>query len=138
MVLAARLDRPHQQLSIEVATAIGWAGSSSRVPLYLIFRRPGAVGTRHAVAVGQMLSSALLIHLSGGRLEMHFHIFGSLAFLAFYRDWRVLATASVVVAADQVLRGLYWPQSIFGAMAGVGTRGAGSNTPPGSCSRMCS
>jgi hypothetical protein len=27
-------------------------------------------------------------------------VFGSLAFLAFYRDWRVLVTASAVVAAD--------------------------------------
>ena len=37
-----------------------------------------------------MLMSALLIHLTGGRIETHFHVFGSLAILAFYRDWRVL------------------------------------------------
>jgi len=36
--------------------------------------------------------SALLIHLSGGRIETHFHVFGSLAFLAFYLDWPVLIT----------------------------------------------
>ena len=47
----------------------------------------------------QSLMSALLIHLSGGRIETHFHIFGSLAFLACYRDWRVLVAASAVVAA---------------------------------------
>ena len=46
-----------------------------------------------------MLMGALLIHLSGGRIETHFHVFGSLAFLALYRDWRVLVTASAVVAA---------------------------------------
>ena len=40
-----------------------------------------------------MLTSALLIHLTGGRIETHFHVFGSLAFLAFYRDWRVLVPA---------------------------------------------
>ena len=51
------------------------------------------------IAVGQTLTSALLIHLTGGRIETHFHVFGSLAFLAFYRDWRVLVTASAVVAA---------------------------------------
>jgi len=60
--------------------------------------------------------SALLIHLSGGRIENHFHIFGSLAFLAFYRDWRVLITASAVTAADHFIRGIYWPQSIFGVL----------------------
>jgi len=42
------------------------------------------------------LTSALLIHLSGGRIETHFHIFGSLAFLSFYRDWRVLITATAI------------------------------------------
>ena len=40
--------------------------------------------------------SALLIHLSGGRIETHFHIFGSLAFLAFYRDCRRVGIVSGV------------------------------------------
>jgi len=62
-----------------------------------------------------MLMGALLIHLTGGRIETHFHVFGSLAFLAFYRDWRVLITASAVVAADHYLRGLLWPRSAYGA-----------------------
>ncbi len=86
-------------LSIELATAIGLGGIITAAPIFLIFRKPGAMLTRHAVAAGLTLSSSLLIHLSGGRLEMHFHIFGLLAFLAFYRDWRVLATASLLVAA---------------------------------------
>src|SRR5207253_9082068 len=66
------------------------------------------------VAAGQMLMSALLIHITGGRIETHFHVFGSLAFLAFYRDWRVLITASVIVAADHFLRGLLYPESVYG------------------------
>ena len=43
-------------------------------------------------------------------------MFGSLAFLAFYRDWRVLVTATLVVAVDHILRGLFWPQSVFGVL----------------------
>src|SRR5262249_59891360 len=35
-------------------------------------------------------------------------------FIAFYRDWRVLPTATVVVAADHLLRGLLWPESVYG------------------------
>jgi hypothetical protein len=58
--------------------------------------------------------SALLIHLSGGRIETHFHVFGSLAILAFYLDWSVLLTATVVVAADHLVRGLVWPESVYG------------------------
>jgi two-component system sensor histidine kinase/response regulator len=64
----------------------------------------------------------LLIHLSGGRIETHFHIFGSLAFLAFYRDAWVLGTATAVVIADHLLRGLFIPQSIYGVAAAGGWR----------------
>ena len=62
--------------------------------------------TRYIVAVVQMLWSALLIHLCGGRIETHFHIFASLAILSLYRDWRVLTLATVVVAADHFIRGV--------------------------------
>jgi PAS domain S-box-containing protein len=37
--------------------------------------------------------------------------------LAFYRDWRVLVTGSVVVGLDHVLRSLFWPESLFGIQA---------------------
>ncbi len=106
-------------LEVEIATAVGLGGLIIALPLFLIHRRPEAPYTRHIVASAQMLFSGLLIHLTGGRIETHFHIFGSLAFLAFYRDWRVLVTASCVVAADQFLRGMYWPQSVFGMTMGV-------------------
>jgi len=97
-----------------VWAAIFLGGVICSFPLLLIWKWPGHSLTRHAVAVAQLSTSALFIHLSGGRIEAHFHIFGSLAFLAFYRDWRVLVTGSVVVVADHLLRGLFWPESIFG------------------------
>ena len=61
-----------------------------------------------------MLWSALLIHLSGGRIETHFHVFGSLGILAGYRDWPVLLTATVVVAVEHFIRGVVWPESVYG------------------------
>jgi signal transduction histidine kinase/DNA-binding response OmpR family regulator len=64
-----------------------------------------------------MLMSALLIHLTGGRIETHFHVFGSLAFLAFYRDWKVLIPATAVVGVDHLFRGVYFPRSVFGVVA---------------------
>jgi len=116
-------------------TPLAWAGTTSTthphvwgavflglliisLPVALGVFRPGQLWTRHAIAVGQMLCSSLLIHLSGGRIETHFHVFGSLAFLAFYRDWRVIITATVVTAADHVLRGALWPESAFGTAVG--------------------
>ncbi len=92
------------------------------LPVALAVFYPGRLLTRHAIASAQMLSGALLIHLTGGRIETHFHVFGSLAFLAFYRDWRVLLTATVVVAGDHFLRGLFWPQSVFGVTSDGGWR----------------
>ena len=83
-------------------------------PLFLILKNPGAAITRHLVAACQMLHSGLLIHLTGGRIETHFHVFGSLAFLSFYRDAGVLYTASTVTAVDHFVRGYLLPQSIFG------------------------
>jgi signal transduction histidine kinase/CheY-like chemotaxis protein len=59
--------------------------------------------------------SGLLIQLTGGRIETHFHIFGSLAFLAFYKDAYVFLPATLLVAADQFIRGSYYPESVFGS-----------------------
>jgi two-component system sensor histidine kinase/response regulator len=106
------------QIHIHVWTAVILGGLVICLPIWMAIRRPGWWLTRHIIAAGQMLSSALLIHLSGGRIETHFHVFGSLAFLAFYRDWRVLITATVVVALDHILRGLFWPQSVYGVLLG--------------------
>ena len=101
-------------IHLHVFLAIFLGGALSLFPMLLAWRRPGWVVTRHVIALSQMLWSALLIHLSGGRIETHFHVFGSLAFLAFYLDWRVLGTASAVVVADHFLRGLLWPESVYG------------------------
>ncbi len=95
--------------------AVLFGGVISLTPALLAWISPGQRFTRHLIAAGQMLTSSLLIHLTGGRIETHFHIFGSLAFLAFYLDWAVLLTASAVVTADHLMRGIFWPASIFGA-----------------------
>ncbi|WP_165246451.1 response regulator [Paludisphaera soli] len=100
-----------------VWAAVGLGGAVVSLPTMLAIAFPGRVSTRHAVAAGQMLVGSLLIHLSGGRIETHFHIFGSLALLAFYRDWTVLVTASALALADHLLRGMFWPSSIYGVLA---------------------
>jgi two-component system, sensor histidine kinase and response regulator len=103
-------------LHLHVLAAIFLGSAIAAFPILLVFLRPGQAITRQVVAAAQMLASVLLIDLTGGRIETHFHIFGSLAFLAFYRDWRVLVTATIVVALDHFLRGTYWPQTVFGTI----------------------
>ena len=97
-----------------VQTAVLLGGLISGFPILLALTKSGAAPTRHVIALGQMMMSALLIHLTGGRIETHFHVFGSLVFLAFYRDWRVLVTATVTVSLDHFLRGYFLPRSVFG------------------------
>jgi len=104
------------QIHWHVWAAIFLGGAITAFPVFLAWKQPGRPLTRHTIAVAQMLWSALLIHLTGGRIETHFHVFGSLAFLAFYRDWRVLLTATIVVAVDHFARGMFWPQSVFGVI----------------------
>jgi hypothetical protein len=101
-------------LHMHVWVAILGGAGITILPVLLAFFRPGTRLTRHVLAASQMLSSALLIHLTGGRIETHFHVFGSLAFVAFYLDWQVIITATIVVAADHFLRGIYWPESVYG------------------------
>ena len=61
-----------------------------------------------------MTIGALLTHLCGGRIETSFPIFGSFALLGFYRDWRVLVTASAVAVADHWLLGLVRTREVGG------------------------
>jgi signal transduction histidine kinase/ActR/RegA family two-component response regulator len=100
-----------------VLIAIFLGGIVAAPPLWLIRHRCGSTESRQAVAIGQSLISALFIHLTGGRIESHFHIFGSLACLSFYRDWRVLVTATIVTGVDHAARGVSWPTTVFGVAA---------------------
>ncbi|MDX6501468.1 MAG: hypothetical protein QOG23_4728 [Blastocatellia bacterium] len=107
------------RIHLHIWAALLLGGAISSLPILLAILRPGRASTRYTIAVGQMLTGALLIHLTGGRIETHFHVFGSLAFLSFYRDWRVLVPATIVVAADHFLRGIFWPQSVYGVLSGT-------------------
>jgi two-component system sensor histidine kinase/response regulator len=119
---------PHQwagvirETHVHVLAALALGAVIVTFPVLLVVLRPGTAITRHVVGAGQMLMGILLIHLSGGRIETHFHVFGSLALLAFYRDWRILVSASLIVCVDHFLRGLYWPQSVYGVPSAAGWR----------------
>ena len=82
------------------AVAIG--GSVCAITLWLARTRAGAFETRIAIAIGFMAYSALMIHQSHGWIELHFHIFGGLAFMLIYRDWRVPVVAAVLVGVHHL------------------------------------
>ncbi|WP_018871989.1 methyl-accepting chemotaxis protein [Thioalkalivibrio sp. ALJ16] len=63
---------------------------------------PGCLLTRLVIGGLLMGFSALLIHQGQGMIEMHFAIFVLLAFLLYYRDWRVLVFAAAVIAVHHL------------------------------------
>lgn len=83
-------------------------------PLWLIKNHPGSQVTRYTLSVAQALWSVLLIHLCGGRIETHFHVFGSLAFLSFYRDWKLLVPVTLIAIASHLVGGLTATESMYG------------------------
>jgi len=103
-----------RSVNFHVETAVIVGGILTIFPVWLLKFRSGWVVTRYVVTIAQCFWSALLIHLTGGRIETHFHIFGSLAFIAFYRDWKLLIPATLAIAGDHMIRGLVSPESVYG------------------------
>ncbi len=68
---------------------------------YILFK--GTRGCSVLFAACLMLFSAIMIQAQMGRIEMHFHIFSSLALLIIYRDWLPVMTAAVVIAVHHLL-----------------------------------
>jgi signal transduction histidine kinase len=97
-----------------VFMALIFGGVLTVYPVYQLRVHPGHSLNRFIACIAQISYSTLLIHLTGGRIETHFHIFGSLAFLAFYLDTRVIILATIMTATDHFLRGLFFPESIYG------------------------
>jgi PAS domain S-box-containing protein/diguanylate cyclase (GGDEF)-like protein len=65
------------------------------------------------VAVGFVSSSAVLVHLSGGVIEAHFHFFVVIALLTLYEDWLPLLLAAAYVVLHHGLTGAIDPDSVY-------------------------
>ncbi len=65
------------------------------------------------IGLGLMSSSAILVHLSGGYIELHFHFFVMLAFLALFQDWTPYILAIAYVAIHHGLVGVLWPAEVY-------------------------
>ena len=72
------------------------------MPWLLIRIKPGSVQARISVAVAFMVFSALAIQQTHGLVETHFAIFILLAFLLYYRDWKPIVVAALVIAVHHV------------------------------------
>lgn len=72
-----------------------------------------------AISFALISSSAILVHLSGGYIELHFHFFVILVFLALYQDWVAYLLAVAYVAVHHGLVGSIWPEEVFNHPAAI-------------------
>ena len=66
-----------------------------------------------ATGAGLVASSAVLVHLSGGLIEMHFHFFVVVGIITLYQDWTVFLTAILFVALHHGGMGVLDPHSVY-------------------------
>jgi signal transduction histidine kinase/CheY-like chemotaxis protein len=84
------------------------------VPTAALFVLPkGSVWMRLLNGLTAMGLSGWLIHMSGGTIEFHFHVFVFLAVLSYYRDPRVLAVASVFIMLHHLILNFVSPYDVF-------------------------
>ncbi|MCI0527163.1 MAG: PAS domain S-box protein, partial [Nitrospira sp.] len=72
-----------------------------------------------AVGFGLMSSSGILVHLSGGYIELHFHFFVMVVFMALYQDWTPYILAILYVAVHHGMVGVLWPEEVFNHTAAL-------------------
>jgi signal transduction histidine kinase len=64
-------------------------------------------------SIGLMMASAVVVHLSGGYVEAHFHFFVALAVVALYQDWVPFSLAFGYVVVHHGIIGALYPQAVF-------------------------
>jgi signal transduction histidine kinase len=81
--------------------------------------RAGRTFQATMLGFGLMTSSAILVHLSGGYIELHFHFFVMLAFLALLQDWVPYLLAILYVAVHHGAVGVLWPEEVYNHQAAL-------------------
>jgi signal transduction histidine kinase/CheY-like chemotaxis protein len=66
-----------------------------------------------SVCVGLLTSSAVLVHLSGGYIEMHFHFFVMVPLMALYQDWVPFLAAIAYVVLHHGTMGVLAPSQVY-------------------------
>ena len=80
-------------------------------------------GSRRVRAVmaslGLITASAVLVHLSGGYIEMHFHFFVMVVIIALYQDWTPFLLAIGYVVLHHGVVGVLAPSAVYNHPAAI-------------------
>ena len=64
-------------------------------------------------SLGLMIASAVLVHLSGGVIEAHFHFFVMVGVVVLYQDWRPFLIAITFVVLHHGVVGVLSPEDVY-------------------------
>ena len=83
----------------------------------LVARRPALADTTRALAasLGLVTCSALLVHISSGSVESHFHFFVVVSLVALYESWLVLSASVGLIVLHHLVLGAVDPALVYGA-----------------------
>jgi PAS domain S-box-containing protein len=70
-------------------------------------------------AIGLMTCSAILVHVSGGVIEMHFHYFVMVAVVTLYQDWKPFLIAISFVVLQHGVIGVLAPSAVYDHQAAI-------------------
>jgi len=70
-------------------------------------------------ALGLVMSSAIIVHLSGGTIEAHFHFFVMVGVIILYQDWVPFLIAFAFVGVHHGLMGVIDPRSVYNHAAAI-------------------
>lgn len=119
-------------LHLPVMAAVGWRYETGILlglgfglaiaagPVALFLAMPRSLAVPIAIGFAATSMSALLIHLSRGMIEMHFHIFAALAALIGLGSRSAVLAGAVTTAVHHIGFYFYLPASIFNYDAGFG------------------
>jgi diguanylate cyclase len=106
-------------VAFAVARGYGVAHSlleASVVAVFALAAAHPAIGRRvrsAAAVLGLITSSAVLVHLAGGVIEMHFHFFVMIGVITLYQDWLPFGLALGYVVVHHGLLGVLRPTDVF-------------------------
>ena len=98
-----------------------YLGGGALLAAIAIAARLPAVGRRLQAAIatyGLVTASALLVHLSGGRIELHFHFFVMMSIIVLYQDWLPFLVGLQFVVLDHGVVGTLMPDMVYGHAEG--------------------
>jgi PAS domain S-box-containing protein len=72
-----------------------------------------------AAAAGLIACSAILVHLSGGTVEFHFHLFVMVGLLALYQEWIPFLLAITFVVLHHRVVGVLDPSGVYNHAAAI-------------------